>query len=136
MEELIPRAKYETAHDRVILAGCSFGGYHAANFAFRHPETASHLFSMSGAFDMRGQLDGFYNEDVYFNNPVDFMPAEKNPELWKLKIVLGTAEHDICRQDNERLSEILKNKGINHWLDMRPHATHDWVVWREMFLII
>jgi esterase/lipase superfamily enzyme len=132
-DEIIPRAKMETGSDRVIVAGCSFGGYHAANFAFRHPGMVSHLFSMSGAFDIRGQLDGFYNEDVYYNNPIDFLRDDQNPELWNLKIVLGTAERDICRQDNENLSRILDQKGIRHWLDIRPDADHDWVVWRQMF---
>ena len=133
LTEIVPQALRETGHDKIIAAGCSFGGYHAANFAFRHPELVSHLFSMSGAFDIRGQLDGFYNEDVYFNNPVDFLPDANNPELWNLKIVLGTAERDICRQDNEKLSAILYHKGINHWLDVRHDADHDWVVWREQF---
>jgi len=133
LEEVIPKVKMETGFDRVIVAGCSFGGYHAANFAFRHPKLVSHLFSMSGIFDIRRQLDGFYNDDVYYNNPIDFLPANENPELWNLKIVLGTAERDICREDNENLSIILNQKGINHWLDCRPEASHDWEVWRAMF---
>ncbi|MDQ3290392.1 MAG: alpha/beta hydrolase-fold protein, partial [Bacteroidota bacterium] len=64
--ELVPRALHETGVNKVCVAGCSFGGYHAANFAFKHPDKASHMFSMSGAFDIRGQLDGFYNDDVYY----------------------------------------------------------------------
>ncbi|RZL02532.1 MAG: esterase, partial [Pedobacter sp.] len=117
LEELVPLAKHETGHNKVITAGCSFGGYHAANFAFRHPWLVSHLFSMSGAFDITGQLDGFYNDDVYFNNPVDFLTNDNNRELWNMKIVLGTSDRDMCKPDNERLSAILKNKGIEHWLD-------------------
>jgi len=133
LEELLPLAKNETGHNKVITAGCSFGGYHAANFGFRHPWAVSHIFSMSGAFDITGQLDGFYNDDVYFNNPVDYLPNNINPELWELKIVLGTSDRDICRQDNERLSGILHQKGINHWLDIRQNADHDWPIWRDMF---
>ncbi|MGE6221763.1 esterase family protein [Nubsella zeaxanthinifaciens] len=133
LEELLPLAKNQTGHAKVITAGCSFGGYHAANFGFRHPWAVSHIFSMSGAFDITGQLDGFYNDDVYFNNPVDFLPNNINPELCDLKIVLGTSDRDICRQDNERLSGILHQKGINHWLDIRQNADHDWPIWRDMF---
>ncbi len=33
-------------------------------------------------------LDGYYNEDAYFNNPVDLLPNDSNPELWQMKIVL------------------------------------------------
>lgn len=132
LEELVPAAKHETDHQKVIMAGCSFGGYHAANFAFRHPWTVSHLFSMSGTFDIKSQLDDFYNDDVYFNNPVDYLPDARNPELWNLKIVLGTSDRDICKTDNEQMSAILKNKNINHWLDIRQNADHDWSIWRDM----
>jgi esterase/lipase superfamily enzyme len=48
-------------------------------------------------------------------------------------IILGVADNDICRDQNERLSGILNQKGISHWLDIRPNATHDWPVWKEMF---
>ena len=132
LEEVVPLAKHETGHNKIIAAGCSFGGYHAANFAFRHPWLVSHMFSMSGAFDMRGQMDGFYNDDLYFNNPVDYLVNETNPDLWNMRIVLGTSDRDICRADNERLSGILQAKGINHWLDIRHNADHDWPIWRSM----
>lgn len=133
LEELVTRAQHDTGHHKVITAGCSFGGYHAANFAFRYPWLVSHVFSMSGAFDISGQFYGFYNEDVYFHNPVDYLPNADNPELWNMNIVLGTSDQDICRPYNEQLSEILNKKGIAHWLDIRPNAVHDWPIWREMF---
>lgn len=133
LKELAPMARQETAHEKIITAGCSFGGYHAANFAFRHPWLVSHVFSMSGIFDIRNQLEGFYNDDVYFNNPIDFLPHDQNRELWNMKIVLGTTDRDACRADNERLSKILTEKGIDHWLDIRENADHDWPIWREMF---
>jgi len=133
LEEVVSRAQHDTGHHKVITAGCSFGGYHAANFAFRYPWLVSHMFSLSGAFDIRGQFDGFYNEDIYFHNPVDYLPHANNPELWNMKIVLGTSDRDICRPYNEQLSEILNKKGISHWLDIRPNADHDWPIWREMF---
>ncbi len=131
--ELAPWAINETGVQKVCVAGCSFGGYHAANFAFKHPDKVSHLFSMSGAFNRKNQLDGFYNEDVYFNNPPDFLPQSNQPELWQQKIILGTAEHDFCKRSNIELSDILNHKNINHWLDIRPNATHDWPIWKEMF---
>jgi esterase/lipase superfamily enzyme len=31
------------------------------------------------------------------------------------------------------MSGILHNKGIRHWLDIRPNGTHDWPIWRDMF---
>ncbi|HEY4064073.1 MAG TPA: alpha/beta hydrolase-fold protein [Puia sp.] len=133
LEEVLPRARHETGHDRVAVAGCSFGGYHAANFAFRHPGLTSYCFSMSGVFDIRSFVDGHYDDNVFFNNPVDFIPGAGDPGLWKMGIVLGTAERDICRGQNERMSRLLTDKHIEHWLDIRPDRDHDWPVWKEMF---
>jgi esterase/lipase superfamily enzyme len=132
-DELAPWAMYETGVNKVALAGCSFGGYHAANFALKHPDRSGHLFSMSGAFDMRQFTDGYYDDNVFYNNPVDFLPGSNQPDLWHMNIILGTAEHDICLGDNQWLSNIMDQKHINHWLDIRPNATHDWPIWKEMF---
>ena len=131
--ELAPWAMHETGVGKVATAGCSFGGYHAANFAFKHPDVTQHMISMSGAFDIKQFVDGFYNDDVFYNNPVDFLPGSDRWELWQMNIILGTAEHDICLEDNKRMSNILAHKGINHWLDVRPFASHDWPIWKEMF---
>ncbi len=133
MEEVVGRIQHESPTGKVAVAGCSFGGYHACNFAFRHPEKVSHLFSMSGAFDIKSQLDGYYDENAYFNNPVDFIPNMQNDEVYKMNIILGTSEYDICLGANLNMSEILKRKGIGHWLDNRPSEPHDWPVWRAMF---
>ncbi len=133
LTEVVSRAREETGYYKITMAGCSFGGYHAVNFAFRHPDICNNCFSMSGAFDVRQFTDGYYDDNVYFNNPVDFIPGDQDADIWKLGIVLGTAEYDSCRGDNERLSRILGQKHIDHWLDIRPFANHDWPVWREMF---
>jgi esterase/lipase superfamily enzyme len=133
LEEVVKRAQDETGHQKVITAGCSFGGYQAVNFAFRHPDVVEHTFSMGGAFDIKMHLDGHYDDNVYFNNPPDFIPSLENPELKKMGIVLGVGEHDFCIAQNKRLSDILTSKGIHHWLDIREGANHDWPVWREMF---
>ena len=133
LEEVVSRACQETGSDRVAVAGCSFGGYHAANFAFRYPSLTGYCFSMSGIFDIRSFTDGYYDDQVYFNNPVDFIPGAQDPGLWKMGIVLGTADRDICRAANEHLSSLLAAKNIGHWLDIRPDRDHDWPVWKEMF---
>jgi esterase/lipase superfamily enzyme len=82
---------------------------------------------------MKQFLDGYYDDNVYYNNPPDFIPNDNNPELWNMGIVLGTAEFDSCLDDNIRLSGILSKKNIQHWLDIRHNANHDWPIWKEMF---
>ena len=133
LEEVSTRARAETGHERIAVAGCSFGGYHAVNFAMRHPALTGYCFSMSGIFDIRSFADGYYDDNVYFNNPVDYLPDADDPWLWKMDIVLGTADADSCRGQNELLSGLLTRKNIGHWLDIRPDRDHDWPVWKEMF---
>jgi esterase/lipase superfamily enzyme len=132
-EEIVERIRWNTGTGKVVMTGASFGGFHAANFAFRHPGLVSHLFTMSGAFDIRSFMDGYYDENVYFNNPIDFLPGAQDGNLWSMKIILGTSEWDICRPANEYLSGLLNQKHIGHWLDMRGWVEHDWPLWKEMF---
>ncbi len=131
--ELVPLAQRETGVGRVATAGCSFGGYHATNFAFKHPDVVKYVFNMGAAFDIRDQVDGHYDDHVYFNNPMDFIPNAQSDFFWDMFVVLGTGTRDMCWNANERMAEILRNKGINHWLDVRPDAEHDWPVWKQMF---
>ncbi|MCC6686170.1 MAG: esterase family protein [Fimbriimonadaceae bacterium] len=136
LEEVLGRAYDETGHTRVMVGGCSFGGYHAVNFGFRHPDRVREIISMGGAFDIKQFFYGYYSDDVYFNNPVDYMSNMHDPELLKqfhrMGIILGTGHEDICRQDNHRLADILGRKGIPHWCDDRPGTGHDWPWWRVM----
>ena len=58
---------------RTIVTGCSFGAYHALNFAMRHPDKVTDCVSMGGSFDIKRFLNGWYSEDAYFNNPPDYL---------------------------------------------------------------
>ena len=133
LHELVPLMQRETGVPRIATAGCSFGGYHATNFAFRHPEVVKYVFNMGAAFDIKAQLDGYYDDNAYFNSPMDFLTQANNPNFSDMFIVLGTGTHDMCWDANEKMASILREKGINHWLDIRHDAKHDWPVWREMF---
>lgn len=132
-EEIVEAIRHHHGFKKVGVAGASFGGFHALNFAFRHPECVSHLFSMSGAFDVSSFMDGYYDDNVYFTNPVDYMPNNHHPDLWQMNIVLGVGEWDICLDANRRMADILNHKGINYWFDFRRWAKHDWPIWRAMF---
>lgn len=132
VEELVGKIRHETGHGKICVTGPSFGAFHAVNFAFRHPEMVSHLFAMSGKYDIKSFLDGYLDDNAYFNNPVDYVPGSQNPELWNMKIILGTGEHDICRNATVHMSEILKSKNIDHWLDIRQGQEHDWPLWKDM----
>ena len=117
--------------------GCSFGGYHAANLAFRHPDLIADMVSMGGAFDIQQFLGGYYDEDCYFNCPVDFLSGLNDPwyleRFGRMRIVLATGETDICLGENRKLDGILASKGVPHWLDVWGDGTgHDWPWWQAM----
>ncbi|MBN9312454.1 MAG: esterase [Chryseobacterium sp. 39-10] len=131
--EFVPYIQKLHAEHRVAVAGASFGGYHAANFAFRFPDVVSHLFCLSGAFSIRNFMDGFSNELVYFNCPREFV---RNDEAWKYKhmhIVLSTSDEDICLEPTREMAGILASKGIDHWYDEQKWIAHDWPLWRMVF---
>lgn len=131
--EFIPYIQKLHQTHRVAVAGASFGGYHAANLAFRYPDLVSHLFAMSGAFTIRNFMDGFSNDQVFFNSPREFM---LNDEAWKYKhmnIVLSTSDEDICKDKNLEMKGILEQKGISVWYDEQKWINHDWPLWRMVF---
>lgn len=133
LDEVVSTICHEKGLSKVAVAGPSFGGYQAANFAFKHPEKVSHMFSMSGAFDIKSFMDGYYDDNVFFNNPMDFLPGSNHPDLWNMNIVLGVGEWDICLESNQKLAKILSDKNIPFWFDERKWAEHDWPIWRQMF---
>src|SRR4029077_2680714 len=137
-ENLIVRDVFDLARrecncHRVAVCGASLGAYHAANIAFRHPDTVSHLISLSGSFDISSFFDGYHDDNIYFNSPYEYLPNMSDP--WKynhMGIIIGTGEWDNTRHESYRLSEILNSKGIKHWLDDGKWRGHEWSYWRDM----
>ena len=137
LDEVLPLIRARNASEDLAVTGCSFGGYHAANFALRHPDVVKHCVSMSGAFDIHQFLEGYYDDNCYYNCPPDFLPNLTEPwflERYRaMNIVLATGENDICVGENRRLSEIITAKGIPHCLDVWGNgAGHDWTWWEQM----
>ena len=137
LDEVLPFIRDKNSNPRLIATGCSFGGYHAANLALRHPHRFAGFLSMSGAFDLTSFLDGFYDSDCYFHLPTHSLPNLTDP--WFLNryrentFVLATGIHDQCWNDNEMLASILRDKDIPHRLDVwGNNAGHDWPWWRRM----
>jgi len=137
IKDVIEFAKHETQHERVVLAGISFGGYHALNLAFKYPELASGLITMSGFFDVSRFIFGYDGDDSYFNNPFAYMPNLNDDfyldKIKDINIVIGIGEQDGSLYENLSMSDLLQRKKINHRLDIRKNCGHDWQYWREMF---
>lgn len=130
-DELIPAIKKESGYTHIGVAGCSFGGYHALNFAFRHPDLTRLMISLHAKFDITGQLDGYYDDNVYFNNPPDYVKDLSDENLWKMQIFLGSAEFDMCLDANYKMAQMLGLKQVNHTLEVVPGEKHDWPCWRQ-----
>ena len=137
IHELLPYIRSRNQTPSLAVTGCSFGGYHALNFALRHPDCVTHCVSMGGAFDIHQFLDGYYDESCYFNCPPDFLPNLDDDwflsRYRQMKIVLASGDWDHCLDQNVQLSHLLNAKAIPHWLDVWGNNTgHDWPWWQRM----
>lgn len=137
LQEVFPFIRTTNGSDYVTATGASFGGYHALNLALRHPDRVARIVSMSGAYDVHQFLDGYWDDDCYFNNPPDYIRNMTDPwyldRYRSLKIVLAAGDYDICRSANEWMSRIFWEKGIWNQLDIwGDGSVHDWPLWRRM----
>jgi esterase/lipase superfamily enzyme len=74
-EEVVPfvRDNCRSGDIAISTMGASFGAYHAANTLFKHPDVVRRCFALSGVYDIRNFMDGMYDDNTYFNNPVDYL---------------------------------------------------------------
>lgn len=133
IQEFVPFIQKIHQTHRVAVAGASFGGFHASNFAFRFPDVVSHLFCLSGAFTIRNFMDGYESESVYFNCPREFVRRDESFKYKHMNIVLSTSDEDICLEQTREMAGILAEKGISHWYDEQKWISHDWPLWRMVF---
>ena len=61
--------------------GASLGAFHAANTLFKYPDVVKRCFALSGVYDMKRFMDGAYDDNFYFNNPVDYLSNASDPWL-------------------------------------------------------
>ena len=139
IHEIVPFVRGRNGSPELIALGCSFGGFHAANISFRHPDVFTGFLSMSGAFDLKGLgfLPGYYDEDVFYHQPFDYLPGLGDPwfldRMRQRTYLLATGVHDQCWNDNERLAGILRSKGVPVRLEVwGDNARHDWPWWQRM----
>lgn len=130
--ELIPYIQKECNTHRIGVSGVSFGGFHAANTAFRFPDLISHYIGMSAAFNIRSMAPQSDDMRIYYNCPDEYMLHEEGWKYDHMQIVLGTSDWDICLDKNRNMSAILKGKGIAHWYDEKKWMDHDWPLWKMM----
>lgn len=121
----------------ITTLGASLGAYHAANSVFKHPDVFKRCYALSGVYDLRRFMDGMYDDNFYFNNPVDYMASLHDPwtreQLGSCEIHLATGHGPWeDKGPTYRLAEVLRGVGIGHSLDdWGPMGGHDWLYWKH-----
>jgi esterase/lipase superfamily enzyme len=136
VNEVLPLTTYLNPNPFLITTGASFGAYHAVNFALRHPHHVGRTIGMSGVYDIRRWMDGHHDDNVYFNNPVEYVPNEHDwgrlAALRRMDIILVTGRDDPLRGGSEELSGVLWRKDIGNALRLWDGWAHDWPWWTDM----
>jgi len=138
-EEAVPfiQQHCQTPGMAISTMGASFGAYHAANTLFKHPDVVRRCFALSGVYDIRNFMDGMYDDNTYFNNPVDYLSNLTDAHLLErlsrcdIHIATGCGPWENSGP-SYRLAEILAAKKIPHHLDdWGPQGGHDWPYWKH-----
>lgn len=140
-EEVVPyiRATCGDGSVRIATSGASFGAFHAANALFRRPDLFDTVIAMAGFYDLGPDyLQGYCDDDCYFNNPSWYLPGLEGPSLDLLRtgcsinIITGQGNYEKP-ESSYRFSALLHSKGIPHNLDVWGYdVDHDWPWWRKM----
>lgn len=122
----------------IITTGASLGALHAANNFFKRPDIFAGTIAMSGSYDLKSYSKGFYDDNVYFNSPVDYLPHWNDENMLghmrKGSIIVASGQGSYEDPNaSKRLSDILNSRGVKHWLDLWGFdQPHDWPTWRSM----
>lgn len=139
-EEVVPFI-YNDCAGRVpiITTGASLGAFHAVNTVLRRPDIFDGFIGMSGTYDLKMYAGKYYDENCYYNSPVDYMPNLYD-ETWLGKLRQKKHLHFVTGQGNyeapecsKEMGRILTAKGIPNEVDVWGHdMPHDWPTWRKM----
>lgn len=124
----------------IFVTGCSFGAFHAANFALKRADLFPVAICLSGVFDVSRVGWGERGDAVYFNNPMDYVSNFEGDHLrWlqgrvRLLLVCGQGQWEDSTgslASTRDFAGLLAKKGIKHELDLWGHdVPHDWPSWR------
>lgn len=140
LQEVLPLIMFRSKFTSLVAAGCSLGGYHAANIAFKYPQYFNKVLAMSARYDLTlsaqtfpDLFNGYVDETIYYNMPSMYMPNLSDPvmlnKIRKLSIKLVIGKEDPFYNNNMHLSEALTTKEIPHELyiwDDEAHRPHHW----------
>ena len=121
VDEVVPFIRKTSENDFIMAAGIHMGGYHALNLLLKYPEKIKKAISVSGRFQIRPFMDDYFDESVYYNNPLEYLPNldEENvlDGIRKCDIRLVITPDDPYADLNYMLSDILRSKSVDHVFD-------------------
>lgn len=138
--EIVPFIRNNTSLETpIITCGASFGALHSINLFFKRPHLINGCIAMSGVYDLTEYTRGYFDEDVYFNSPMHYMPnltdhsiLEQIRRSGHIHLLSGSGEYEDP-DSAHRFAGILYGKGIWYELDIwGKEWNHDWPTWRAM----
>jgi len=123
----------------IFICGASFGAFHSMNLFMKRPDLFEGVIAMSGVYDLTAYTRGYFDEDVYFNSPIHFIPQLNDTTILSqlrvcthIHIMSGAGSHEDP-EAGARFATILQQKGIRGDFDnWGPEWPHDWHTWRSM----
>lgn len=142
VKEVIPQIRKTCSLDEqapIIVVGVNWGAYHASNLYFKYPEIFSDAICLSGQYSLNALIGEYWNLDIYYNDPLRFLPNLEDPEILSkldannLVLCVGQGKWENRYLFSARqLSHVLDKKGIPYHLDIWGYdVSHDWVWWRK-----
>jgi esterase/lipase superfamily enzyme len=139
-QEVVPFIYAHCQSPGIAIAtfGASMGAYHAVNTLLRYPHQVKRCYGLSGVYDMRRFMDGLYDDNFYFHNPIDYVANLSDG--WyleqlgscEIRLVTGSGPYEESRH-TYAFSGVLARRGIRHHVDdWGPRGGHDWPYWRDM----
>jgi len=136
MNEVLPLIQQKNGNPYLITHGCSFGAYHALNFALRHPHRFKRAVALSGKYDMSNFFSGYYDNDIYFHTPSHYVPNLNDggqiEAIRQVDLIIAVGRDDPNIENNRALSGALWSKGIGHAYREWDGWSHDWPYWQKM----
>jgi esterase/lipase superfamily enzyme len=136
-QEVIPFIKHNTSNETpIIVSGASFGALHSANLFFKRPDLVSGCIAMSGVYDLTEYTRGFWNDDVYYNSPMHYLPNLNDHNVLEqirrsrhIHLFSGSGAHEDP-DSARRFADILYSKNIWYELEIWGNEwSHDWPTW-------
>ena len=138
--EVIPFIRNSTSEDTpIIMCGASFGALHSMNLFLKRPDIINGVIAMSGVYDLSEYTKGYFDDQVYLNSPMHYIPNLTDHNTLELirrsqhvHILTGSGAYEDPNA-SKAFAGVLYSKGINYELDVWGEEwKHDWPTWRAM----